>query len=92
MQRPRKNRALKKSSCGVAVSNSASLTTNLQVAVNGKPVEIKESRKFSQIFGMNPAETIGAASVSFVPSDTKAASVAPQNSNWKWLDLRLKTP
>lgn len=58
---------------------------------DGKPLKIKENRKFSEQFGMSPAETIGTGSILFIPSEAKASMVGPQNGAWNWISLGVET-
>lgn len=64
----------------------------ITIKCDGKPLKIKENRKFSQQFGMNPEETIGTGSILFIPGEAKASMVGPQNGAWKWISLSLETP
>jgi hypothetical protein len=58
---------------------------------NGKLLKIKENRKFSQQFGMSPAETVGTGSILFIPDQAKASMVGPQNGAWNSVGLSVET-
>jgi hypothetical protein len=44
------------------------------------------------MFGMTPGETIGGASILFVPDGAKASMMGPQFGSWKWISLNISTP
>ena len=69
------------------------MTGRYQITIkcNGQPLKIKENRKFSQQFGMSPAETIGTGSILFIPDQAKASMVGPQNGAWNWIGLGVET-
>jgi hypothetical protein len=62
----------------------------ITIKCNGQPLKIKETRKFSQQFGMSPAETVGTGSILFIPDQAKASMVGPQNGAWNWIGLAVE--
>lgn len=64
----------------------------ISAKANGKTLKLKENRKFNQMFGLAPSETIGAASILFVPSQAKASMIGPQNGAWDSVSLDVSMP
>ena len=64
----------------------------ITIKCDGKLLKFKENRKYSQQFGMSPAETVGTGSILFIPGEAKASMVGPQNGAWNWIGLSLETP
>jgi hypothetical protein len=64
----------------------------ISVKENGKPVKIKDNKRYDAMFGMTPAEAVGAASILFVPKSAKASMVGPQVGEWDWIGLTIETP
>jgi hypothetical protein len=65
----------------------------INIKANGKPLKIKDSKQYvSPMFGMTPGETIGGASILFVPDGAKASMMGPQFGSWKWISLNISTP
>jgi hypothetical protein len=66
---------------------------HISVKANGKPLKIKDSKQYTNaMFGMTPGETIGGASILFVPDGAKASMMGPQFGSWKWISLGISTP
>jgi hypothetical protein len=65
----------------------------ISVKANGKPLKIKDNKQYNNpMFGMTPGETIGGASILFVPDGAKASMMGPQFGSWKWISLGISTP
>jgi hypothetical protein len=64
----------------------------MTITANGKPLKIKDNKGYDAMFGMTPAEALGAASILFVPDSAKASMVGPQHGAWKWIGLGISTP
>jgi hypothetical protein len=67
-------------------------TYRISVRVDGRPIQVKDNKKYPEIFGMAPAETTGEAKIVFVPDEAKASMIIPQHGAWKWIGLSLSTP
>jgi hypothetical protein len=63
----------------------------ISIKANGKAVKIKDTRKYNPLFGLNPAEAIGAANIVFLPGNADASMIAPQYGAWEWVSLNLET-
>ena len=64
----------------------------ITIKANGKPLKIKDNKGYDVMFGMTPAESLGTASILFVPDSAKASMVGPQHGAWKWIGLNIETP
>ena len=58
----------------------------------GKTLKLKENSKLNQLFGLSPSETVGAASILFVPANAKASMIGPANGAWNSVDLSVLMP
>jgi hypothetical protein len=63
----------------------------ISIKADGKAVKIKDTRKYNPIFGLNPAEAIGTAAITFLPASADAAMITPQYGSWEWVSLNLET-
>ncbi|PYT01567.1 MAG: hypothetical protein DMF63_01605 [Acidobacteria bacterium] len=61
----------------------------ITIKLNGKPVKLKDDKKYDPLFGMSPVEANGTASILFIPDQAKASMVGPQQGAWKWLDIGI---
>jgi hypothetical protein len=52
----------------------------ISIKANSKAVKIKDTRKYNPLFGLNPAEAIGAASIAFLPGNADASMITPLRS------------
>ncbi len=64
----------------------------LTVTGNGKALRMKEPRRYQPLFGMSPVETIGPASLLFIPGSATASAIPPQEGAWDWIGINLETP
>jgi hypothetical protein len=62
----------------------------ISIKANGKAVKIKDTRKYNPLFGLNPAEAMGAASIAFLPGNADASMITPQYGAWEWVNLSLE--
>jgi hypothetical protein len=62
----------------------------ISIKANGKAVKIKDTRKYNPLFGLNPAEAIGAANIAFLPGNADASMITPQYGAWEWVNLNLE--
>lgn len=64
----------------------------ISAKVGGKTLKLKENRNYNQLFGLSPGETVGAASVLFVPGEAKASMVGPAHGTWNSVSLSVLMP
>lgn len=64
----------------------------ISARVGGKTLKLKENRKFNALFGLSPSETVGEASILFVPNQAKASTVGPANGTWDSVSLDISMP
>lgn len=64
----------------------------ISARVGGKTLKLKENRKFNPLFGLSPGETVGEASILFVPNQAKASMVGPANGAWDSVSLDISMP
>lgn len=61
----------------------------ISARVGGKTLKLKENRNYNQMFGLSPSETMGEASVLFVPGEAKTSMVAPAHGTWNSVSLSV---
>lgn len=76
----------------VTINNIPLGRYKIAAKANGKTLKLKENRKFNPIFGLNPSETTGAASILFIPNQAKASMVGPANGAWDSVSLDVSMP
>jgi hypothetical protein len=76
----------------VTINNIPLGRYKISAKVGGKTLKLKENRKFNPLFGLNPGETVGSASILFVPKDAKASMIGPANSAWDSIDISVLMP
>jgi hypothetical protein len=76
----------------VTINNIPLGRYKITAKVGGKTLKLKETRKFNPLFGLTPNETVGAASILFVPTEARAAMVGPQNGTWDSVSLDVLMP
>jgi hypothetical protein len=64
----------------------------ISARVGGKMLKLKENRNYNQLFGLSPSETVGEASVLFVPGEAKASMVGPAHGTWDSVSLSVLMP
>jgi hypothetical protein len=63
----------------------------ISIKANSKAVKIKDTGKNNPFFGLNPAEAIGEAAITFLPGNADASMITPQYGAWEWVSLNLET-
>ena len=64
----------------------------ISAKVGGKTLKLKENRNYNQLFGLSPSETVGEASVLFVPGEAKDSMVGPAHGTWDSVSLSVLMP
>lgn len=76
----------------VMLNNIPLARYKISARVGGKTLKLKENRKFNPLFGLSPSETVGEASILFVPNQAKASMVGPANGAWDSVSLDVSMP
>jgi hypothetical protein len=76
----------------VTINNIPLGRYKISAKAGGKTLKLKENRKFNPLFGLAPSETVGAASILFVPNQAKASMVGPANGAWDSISLDVLMP
>jgi hypothetical protein len=74
-----------------SINNIPMSRYKITVKVDGRPVKIKDSKKYNPQFGLSPVEAVGTAEVIFSPDEAKASMVTPQAGGWKKVELAVST-
>jgi len=75
-----------------SINNIPIARYKITVKIGGKPVKLKDNKKYNPQFGMSPVESVGTATVIFSPDEAKASMVSPQAGGWKSVEIGISTP
>lgn len=65
---------------------------DITVAQNGKPLRLKQKNPTASVFGIQPMETIGKASLLFNPLSADAKTAVASRGNWTDLEIIVERP
>jgi hypothetical protein len=76
----------------VTINNIPLGRYKISAKASGKTLKLKENNKFNTPFGLRPSETVGEASILFVPNQAKASMIGPANGAWESVSLSVLMP